>query len=70
MISLIKAQNLSTFDLNVVFLFLDLIISILFALMLAFFLMNDFSILIIQFILNIFTFQPAQLSISLMNQVS
>lgn len=70
MISLIKAQNLFTFDLNEVFLFLDLIISILFALMLAFFLMNDFSILIIQFILNIFTFQLAQLSISPMNQVS
>ena len=70
MISLIKAQNLSTFDLNEVSIFLDLIISILFALMLAFFLMNDFSILIIQFILNIFTFQLAQLSISPMNQVS
>ena len=70
MISLTKAQNLSTFDLNVVSIFLDLIISILFALMLAFFLMNDFSILIIQFILNIFTFQLAQLSISPMNQVS
>ena len=70
MISLIKAQNLSTFDLNEVSLSLDLIISILSALMLAFFLMNDFSILIIQFILNIFTFQLAQLSISPMNQVS
>ena len=70
MISLIKAQNLSIFDLNAVSLFLDLIILILFALMLAFFLMNDFSILIIQFILNIFIFQLAQLSISPMNQVS
>ena len=70
MISLIKAQNLSTFDLNEVSLFLDLIISILFALMLAFFLMNDFFILIIQSILNIFIFQLAQLSISPMNQVS
>ena len=70
MISLIKAQNLSTFDLNEVSLFLDLIILILFALMLAFFLMNDFSILIIQFILNIFIFQLAQPLIFPMNQVS
>ena len=70
MISLIKAQNLSTFDLNEVSLFLDLIISILFALMLAFFLMNDFSILIIQFILNIFIFQLAQPLTFPMNQVS
>ena len=70
MISLIKAQNISTFDLNEVSLFLDLIILILFALMLTSSPMRDFSILIIKFILNIFTFQLAQLSISPTNQVS
>jgi hypothetical protein len=70
MISLIKAQNLSTFDLNEVSIFLDLIILILFVLMLTSSPMRDFSILIIKFILNIFTFQLAQLSISPTNQVS